>query len=61
MTQDRLTQLNARVPAGLIDELEKFCDNACMYKKSIVELAIRRFLTAEKEKVKNALAPKNSY
>lgn len=45
----------------LIDELDKFCDNACVNKKSIVELAIRRFLAAEKEKVKNALAPKNLY
>ena len=61
MAQDRLTQLNARVPVDIIDELHKFCDNACVNKKSIVELAIRRFLTAEKEKVKNALAPKNSY
>jgi hypothetical protein len=59
--QDELAQLNARIPVGLIDELDKFCDNACVNKKSIVELAIRRFLTAEKEKVKNALAPKNSY
>jgi len=61
MTQDRLTQLNARVPAGLIDELEKFCDNACMHKKEVVELAIRRFLTVEKEKVKNVSNPNNSY
>jgi hypothetical protein len=61
MMQDRLTQLNARVPADLIDELEKFCDNACMYKKEVVELAIRRFLAVEKEKVKNVSNPNNSY
>ena len=53
MTQDRLTQLNVRVPLGLIDELEKFCDNALMHKREVIELAIRRFLTVEKEKVKN--------
>ena len=45
----------------LIDELEKFCDNACMHKKEVVELAIRRFLTVEKEKVKNVSNPNNSY
>jgi hypothetical protein len=61
MTQDRLTQLNARVPLDLIEELEKFCDNACMHKKEVVELAIRRFLTVEKEKVKNVSNPNNSY
>jgi len=45
----------------LIDELDKFCDNACVHKKEIVELAIRRFLAVEKEKVKNVFNPKNSY
>jgi len=59
MTQDRLTQLNARVPLDLIEELEKFCDNACMHKKEVVELAIRRFLTVEKEKVKNVFNSNN--
>jgi len=57
----RLNQLNARVPVDLIDELDKFCDNACVHKKEIVELAIRRFLAVEKEKVKNVFNPKNSY
>jgi hypothetical protein len=59
--QNKLPQLNARVPVDLIDELEKFCDNACMHKKEVVELAIRRFLVSEKEKVKNVSNPKNSY
>ena len=59
--KDRLTQLNARVPVDLIDELEKFCDNAYMHKKEVVELAIRRFLAVEKEKVKNVSNPNNSY
>ena len=45
----------------LIDELEKFCDNACMHKKEVVELAIRRFLAVEKEKVRNVSNPNNSY
>lgn len=55
--QDELAQLNARIPVGLIDELDKFCDNACVNKRAVVELAIRRFLTAEKEKVRNAPVP----
>jgi hypothetical protein len=59
--QNKLPQLNARVPVDLIDELEKFCDNACIHKKEVVELAIRRFLASEKEKVKNVSNPKNSY
>ena len=59
--QNKLPQLNARVPVDLIDELEKFCDNACMHKKEVVELAIRRFLASEKEKVKNVSNSKNSY
>ena len=59
--QSKLPQLNARVPVDLIDELEKFCDNACMHKKEVIELAIRRFLAVEKEKVRNVSNPNNSY
>lgn len=45
----------------LIDELEKFCDNACMHKKEVIELAIRRFLAVEKDKIKNVPSPKDSH
>jgi hypothetical protein len=59
--QNKLPQLNARVPVDLIDELEKFCDNACMHKKEVIELAIRRFLAVEKDKIKNVPSPKDSH
>jgi len=52
--KNNLTQLNVRLSINLIEELEKFCNNGLMYKKEVVELAIRRFLNAEKSKVKNA-------
>lgn len=52
--KNNLTQLNVRLSMNLIEELEKFCNNGLMYKQEVVELAIRRFLNAEKSKVKNA-------
>jgi hypothetical protein len=51
---DGLTQLNTRVAIGLIDELDRFCDDNLLYKKNVIELAIRRFLAAEKSKVKKS-------
>ena len=47
---DGLTQLNTRVAGDLIDELDRFCDDKKLYKKNVIELAIRRFLSAEKSK-----------
>ena len=39
---------------NLIEELEKFCNNGLIYKKEVVDLAIRRILNEEKSKIKNA-------
>jgi hypothetical protein len=57
--KDKLPQLNARVPADLIDELENFCDNALMHKREVIELAIRRFLATEKIKVRDVRSTKS--
>lgn len=43
-------QMNIRLPVALIDDLDKFCETRGVKKKEIVELAVRRFLVAEKEK-----------
>ena len=51
-------QLNVRLTAGLIDEIDKFCDTNGLLKKEVIELALRRFLAAERGKsphVPNAL------
>lgn len=63
MSQDKIkmTQLNARIPLSLIDELEKFCNNSMIYKREAIELALRRFLNAEKDKIINASNSKNLY
>lgn len=44
-------QLNVRVPADVIDGLTSFCDNTTVKKKAAVELALRRFLQTEREKL----------
>jgi hypothetical protein len=50
MAKEALEQLNARVPGALIDEIDRFCDTNGLLKKEIIELALRRFLAAEREK-----------
>jgi len=44
-------QLNVRVPADVIDGLNAFCENTTVKKKEAVELALRRFLQTEREKL----------
>ena len=53
MTKEALEQLNTRVPGGLIDEIDRFCDTNGLLKKDFIELALRRFLAAEREKAQN--------
>jgi len=57
-TKNNLSQLNIRIASDLIDELDKFCDDKLLYKKYVIELAIRRFLTSEKNKVTNVASIK---
>ena len=53
MAKEALEQLNARVPGALIDEIDRFCNTNGLLKKDFIELALRRFLAAEREKAPN--------
>lgn len=49
-TSNPEVQINIRLPVPLVDDIDSFCETRGVKKKEIVELAIRRFLAAEKEK-----------
>lgn len=49
-TSNPEAQINIRLPVALVDALDNFCETRGVKKKEIVELAVRRFLVAEKEK-----------
>jgi hypothetical protein len=45
-------QINVRLPPDVIDALGDFCENTGIRQKAVVELAIRRFLHVENERMK---------
>ena len=54
-------QLNTRIPEDLVDRLDIFCRLHMVLKRDVIELALRRFLSADEGKAKNVHDAKSTH